>query len=296
VQLQHRFTVPAPIDVAWETLNDVQRVGACFPGAAVTSVEGDEFKGTCKVKLGPISMQYSGSGKFLERDDGRYRAVIEARGKDRRGNGTAAVTVTTALSQEGDDRTAVSVDTDLNITGKPAQFGRGVIQDVSNKLLGQFTECLESQFSGGDGAAAGSAAGAGGAGTGMSAAAGTATDAPTAVDESGSAVGTGPAATAAAEPPQPATETPLPGAVTPSAASGETAQAAGAAGAAIGSTAGRGSAGAGSAAGSGTSGSAAPGSTLDLGATVLPVLAKRYAPYALGVLAALLLLWRVLRR
>jgi carbon monoxide dehydrogenase subunit G len=259
VQLQHRFTVPAPIDVAWETLNDVQRVGACFPGAAVTSVEGDEFKGTCKVKLGPISMQYSGSGKFLERDDERYRAVIEARGKDRRGNGTAAVTVTTALTPEGDDRTAVAVDTDLSITGKPAQFGRGVIQDVSNKLLGQFTDCLESQF-GADqtvGAAAGDAAGA--------------------------------ATTAAAEPAQPATETPLAAAETPGA------DTAGAAGEAIGTAAGAATASAGSAAGAATSSSGAA-SALDLGAAVLPVLAKRYAPYAVAALALLLVLWRVLRR
>ena len=97
MQLEHRFTVPASIDVAWDALIDLESVGSCFPGATVTSVEGDEFAGTCKIKLGPISMQYSGSGKFVERDESSHRAVIEAKGKDKRGNGTAAVTVTASL-------------------------------------------------------------------------------------------------------------------------------------------------------------------------------------------------------
>jgi carbon monoxide dehydrogenase subunit G len=149
VQLEHRFTVPAPIDVAWEALNDVESVGSCFPGATVTSVEGEEFAGTCKIKLGPISMQYAGSGKFVERDESAHRAVIEAKGKDKRGNGTAAMTVTTRLAAEGDS-TTVAIDTDLHITGKPAQFGRGVMQDVSDKLLGQFVACLETRLAGAD--------------------------------------------------------------------------------------------------------------------------------------------------
>nr|MDQ4007892.1 SRPBCC family protein [Actinomycetota bacterium] len=155
MQLEHRFTVPAPIEVAWETLNDLESVGSCFPGATVTSVEGDEFAGTCKIKLGPISMQYAGSGRFVERDEDARRAVIEAKGKDRRGNGTAAVTVTASMTAQSDASTAVAVATDLNITGKPAQFGRGVIQDVSDKLLGQFTQCLESRIGSADDAGAG---------------------------------------------------------------------------------------------------------------------------------------------
>jgi len=244
VQLQHRFTVPAPVETAWEALNDVKSVGECFPGATVTSVEGDEFAGTCKIKLGPISMQYAGSGKFLERDSSAYRAVLEAKGKDKRGNGTAAVTVTTVLTPEAEDRTAVSVDTDLNITGKPAQFGRGVIQDVSDKLLGQFTNCLESKIGVTDESAS------------------AAESAPSSVTESGSTT---------EPPPQPATET-------PSASGGPT-------GTAPMATPGA-SAGAGS----------SQESALDLGATVLPVLAKRYGPYALGALAVLLVLWRIIRR
>jgi len=242
VQLQHRFTVPAPVETAWEALNDVKSVGECFPGATVTSVEGDEFAGTCKIKLGPISMQYAGSGKFLERDESAHRAVLEAKGKDKRGNGTAAVTVTTVLTPEAEDRTAVSVDTDLNITGKPAQFGRGVIQDVSDKLLGQFTDCLESKI-------------------GVSPETGAFADsAPASVPESG----TTPEPPPAGGPTAGSTATATAGSATPSASSGR--------------------------------GSGEPASALDLGTTVLPVLAKRYGPYALGALAVLFVLWRIIRR
>jgi len=141
VELQHRFTVPAPIDEAWTAFNDLERIAPCFPGATLTSVEGDQFSGTVKIKLGPISMQYRGTGTFLERDETSHTAKFEAKGKDKRGNGTAAATVTAVLTPDGDS-TAVEVSTDLAITGKPAQFGRGVIQDVSNTLLDRFTACL----------------------------------------------------------------------------------------------------------------------------------------------------------
>ena len=141
MELQHRFTVPAPIDETWTAFNDLERIAPCFPGATLTSVEGDQFSGSVKVKLGPISMQYSGTGTFLERDETSHTAKFEAKGKDKRGNGTAAATVTAVLTPDG-DVTAVEVSTDLAITGKPAQFGRGVIQDVSNKLLDRFTTCL----------------------------------------------------------------------------------------------------------------------------------------------------------
>ncbi len=147
MELQHRFTVPAPIDETWAAFNDLERIAPCFPGAALTSVEGDEFKGTVKIKLGPISMQYSGTGTFLERDEANHKARFEAKGKDKRGNGTAAATVSAILTPEGDS-TAVEVSTDLAITGKPAQFGRGVIQDVSDKLLGKFTACLADTLGG----------------------------------------------------------------------------------------------------------------------------------------------------
>ena len=148
MELTHSFTVPTSVDEAWVLLTDLRRVGDCFPGATVTEVAGDEFTGTVKVKLGPISLVYGGSGSFVARDDENHRAVIEAKGKDKRGNGTAGATVTVELTSDGDGARA-DVVTDLAVTGKPAQFGRGVMQDVSDKLLGQFIACIEKQLGGG---------------------------------------------------------------------------------------------------------------------------------------------------
>src|SRR6476661_5346441 len=125
---------------------DLEKVGACFPGATVTSATEDGFEGTVKVKLGPIALVYAGSGTFTERDDTAHRAVIEAKGKDKRGNGTAGATVTIQLSDTGEGSTRADVQTDLAVTGKPAQFGRGVMQDVSDKLLGQFVGCIEGKI------------------------------------------------------------------------------------------------------------------------------------------------------
>jgi carbon monoxide dehydrogenase subunit G len=148
MELTHSFTVPASIEDTWTAFTDLEMVAGCFPGAALTSVEGDEFAGTCKVRLGPVALQYAGAGSFLERDDAAKRFVLEAKGKDKRGNGTAGATVTAVLSAAGPESTTAEVVTDLTITGKPAQFGRGVIQDVSDKILGQFVDCLESKLSG----------------------------------------------------------------------------------------------------------------------------------------------------
>ena len=145
MDLRHSFTVPVDRATAWAAFQDIESVAECFPGAAVTSVEGDTFEGTCKVKLGPISLQYSGSGAFLERDAEAFRMLLEAKGRDRRGNGTAGATVTTTFVEDGPSATRVDVVTDLNVTGKPAQFGRGVMPDVSDKLLGQFVACLEAR-------------------------------------------------------------------------------------------------------------------------------------------------------
>ncbi len=145
MDLSHSFTVPASVDDAWATFMDLEQVGACFPGATVTSATEDGFEGTVKVKLGPIALVYAGSGTFSERDDTAHRAVIEAKGKDKRGNGTAGATVTIQLSEVADG-TRADVQTDLAVTGKPAQFGRGVMQDVSDKLLQQFVDCIEGRF------------------------------------------------------------------------------------------------------------------------------------------------------
>ncbi len=147
MELTHDFTVPAPIEQAWATFMDLEQVGGCFPGATVTEVSAEGFAGTVKVKLGPIALQYAGTGQFLSRDDAGHRAVIEAKGKDKRGNGTAGATVTVQLAPAGQG-TRVDVTTELSVTGKPAQFGRGVMQDVSDKLLQQFIGCIEGRLGG----------------------------------------------------------------------------------------------------------------------------------------------------
>ena len=154
MQLENSFTVPVPIDEAWRVLLDIERIAPCMPGAALDSVTGDDFTGRVKVKLGVITLTYQGKASFVEKDEAAHRAVIDARGKDQRGNGTAAAVVTATLAAEGDS-TRVDVLTDLNITGRPAQFGRGVMTDVGNKLLGQFADQLAAQLGAGDEADAG---------------------------------------------------------------------------------------------------------------------------------------------
>ena len=151
MDLTHRFSVPAGVAEAWDAFNDLEGLAPCFPGATITSVDGDEFSGSVKIKLGPISLMYNGSGRYVERNDADRRVVIEARGKDKRGNGTATATVTASFAESG-GQTDVEVLTDLVITGKPAQFGRGVISDVSDKLLDQFVSCVSGRFADGLGA------------------------------------------------------------------------------------------------------------------------------------------------
>jgi carbon monoxide dehydrogenase subunit G len=145
VDLQHSFSVPIGVEEAWAAFTDIERIAPCLPGAAITSVDGDEFTGTAKVKLGPISLQYAGKGTWVSRDQSTYSAVIEAQGKDKRGNGTAGATISAHLEPDGTS-TRVVVDTELKITGRPAQFGRGVIQDVGGKLLDQFAACLATRL------------------------------------------------------------------------------------------------------------------------------------------------------
>ena len=150
MQLEHRFTVPAGLEQTWAHFNDIEGVAGCFPGATVTEADAESFTGTVKVKLGPIALVYNGSGTFVEKDEAAHRLVIDAKGKDKRGNGTAGAMVTLVMTEAGPVSTDVAVTTDLTITGKAAQFGRGnVIKDVSDKLLGQFVACLEQQLGAG---------------------------------------------------------------------------------------------------------------------------------------------------
>ena len=145
MKLEHSFSVPADLDTVWAAVLDPERVAPCMPGASLSEVDGDSFKGTVKVKVGPISLQYKGSGEFLEKDESARKVVIKASGKDTRGNGTAAATVTVTLRADG-EVTAGSVDTDLSITGKPAQFGRGLISEVGGKILDSFASCLAAKL------------------------------------------------------------------------------------------------------------------------------------------------------
>ena len=142
MQLENTFTIAAPIEKAWKALNTPETVAPCFPGATLTEYEGDEFSGTVKVKLGPISLTYKGKGVYKERDEANHKVVIDASGRDARGNGTANALVTGTLVADGPDKTSVTMVTDMTITGKPAQFGRGVINDVANKIIGQFAACV----------------------------------------------------------------------------------------------------------------------------------------------------------
>jgi uncharacterized protein len=262
VELTHQFTVPASIADAWAAFNDLERIAPCFPGAALSSYDGKSFEGLVKVKLGPISLQYTGTGSFVERDEAAYRAVIEAKGKDKRGNGTAAATITATLSSAGDAATEVTVTTDLSITGKPAQFGRGVMQDVSDKLLAQFASCLETKL----GEPASSAT----PDEDQPADLGT-----TSPDDSpyGDKLGA-PAASGTGD----------------RADLGKTGSDDSPYGDKLGAPAARASTGA------ATTAPPEPTVQLDIGATVLPVLVKRYAPRVVGAIVVLWLLRRMLRR
>jgi carbon monoxide dehydrogenase subunit G len=281
VELTHEFTVPASVEDAWAAFNDLERITPCFPGAALTSFDGETFAGGVKVKLGPISMQYTGTGKFLERDEVAHRAVIEAKGKDKRGNGTAAATVTAELSDAGDSGTNVRVRTDLNVTGKPAQFGRGVMQDVSDKLLGQFATCLESRLAAPEQSEssppaaadeavasdvpvepAGTAEPASAAeAAGTAEGAGTAPTAGTAEPQATAADGGGPGESATAEPPGAASPAARHRAATSASSPGRFDQ--------------------------------APAAELNLASTMLPILLKRLGPQ---LVAVVLLVWVVRRR
>lgn len=143
MELENSFTVPADIDTAWDTLIDVEAIAPCMPGATLTSFDGDEFAATVKVKLGPVTMNFAGSGTFISKDAENHVAVIEAAGKETKGAGTAGATITATLTSEGPNSTKATILTDLTVTGKAAQFGRGVMADVSKRLITQFSGNLE---------------------------------------------------------------------------------------------------------------------------------------------------------
>jgi uncharacterized protein len=145
MKIANEFTVSAPIGQAWDVLNDLEQVMPLMPGAQLTGRDGEDVLGKVKVKVGPVTSEFSGKVHFVERDRDNYRAVIDAKGKEARGSGNAAATVTAQLHEAG-ERTRVTVDTDLKIVGKLAQFGSGMLQQVSEKLLGQFVDSLEAKL------------------------------------------------------------------------------------------------------------------------------------------------------
>ena len=142
MELINTFEVSVPIETAWKVLTDVERIAPCLPGAQLQEIEGDEYRGIVKVKVGPIQAQYKGKATFLERDDVNFKAVLDAAGRDTRGQGNASAIITAQLEAAGES-TLVTVTTDLTVTGKVAQFGRGVLADVSAKILTQFVDNLE---------------------------------------------------------------------------------------------------------------------------------------------------------
>jgi len=147
IELDNSFTVPVPPEQAWDVLLDVERIAPCMPGASVTSVEGDEIEGQVKVKLGPLSLTYKGTAKFTDKDQASHTISIEATGKETRGSGTASATVQANLTPgESAGQTLVSIHTSLNVTGKPAQFGRSLLPEVSGKLIQQFATNLEAMI------------------------------------------------------------------------------------------------------------------------------------------------------
>jgi carbon monoxide dehydrogenase subunit G len=188
MELEHSFTVPVPEDRAWEVLLNVERVAPCMPGATLDSVDGDEIKGRIKVKVGPIAMTYAGTARFTERDPHAHVITLEASGKETRGAGTASAKVRSMLEGQGAE-THVVVHTTLNVTGRPAQFGRGVMSEVGGKLIGIFAGNLADMLAAGTEQPAAGATAAEAAAEAAAAAAGTA-----------AAGGTGPGAASATGP------------------------------------------------------------------------------------------------
>ena len=147
MEMSNEIEVNASVSDVWDAFNDVERIAPCLPGAQLTEIEGEEYRGVVKVKVGPVNAQYKGKATFVERDQEALKVVILAEGRETRGQGNASANITATLEALGDDRTKVGVTTELKITGKVAQIGRNLIPDVSAKIMGQFAENLEALLS-----------------------------------------------------------------------------------------------------------------------------------------------------
>ena len=142
MDLNHEFAVNVPIDQAWQILTDLERIAPCLPGAQLTEIEGDTYRGQVKIKVGPILAQFKGQASFVSRDDNAHKATLKGEGRDTTGKGNASAMITAELTSITPTSTKCTVHTDLSISGKVAQFGRGALADVSDKLLAQFSENL----------------------------------------------------------------------------------------------------------------------------------------------------------
>ena len=147
MDLNHEFTVNVPVAEAWAILTDLERIAPCLPGAQLTEVEGDTYRGQVKIKVGPILAQFKGQASFVSRDDVAHKASLKGEGRDTTGKGNASAIITAELTSVTPTSTKCSVHTDLTISGKVAQFGRGALADVSDKLLAQFSENLNQLIS-----------------------------------------------------------------------------------------------------------------------------------------------------
>lgn len=144
MDLNHQFTVAVPVEDAWRILTDVERIAPCLPGAQLQEIEGDTYRGIVKVKVGPIQAQFKGQANFVERDDVAHKVVLKGEGRDTTGKGNASALITAEMTSVDASNTSVTVNTDLSVTGKVAQFGRGAMADISDKLLAQFVVNLNS--------------------------------------------------------------------------------------------------------------------------------------------------------
>ncbi|WP_375041760.1 SRPBCC family protein [Actinomadura sp. NTSP31] len=146
MELDHEFTVPVPVDRAWSVLLDVERVASCMPGAILDSAEGDEYAGRMKVKVGAMTITYRGTARIVSADESSRTVTLEASGKEARGSGTASATVQARLHAQDDGTTRVAVHTKLNVTGRPAQFGRNILSEVGSKIIGRFAKALSAEL------------------------------------------------------------------------------------------------------------------------------------------------------
>lgn len=287
MKIENEFTVSVPIERAWEVLTDLEGIAPCMPGAQLTGVEGETYSGKLRVKVGPVISDFAGTATFTSKDETAHRAVIDAKGRDARGAGNASASIAASLRPDG-DRTVVSVETDLRIAGKLAQFGNRMIAQVSEKLLGQFVDCLESKL-----------------------AAESASPAASSSDEATEQSATASADTSAGTPSVGAGSDGITGGPSAGASGGASGGAAGAAsgapsGAAAGAASGAAAGGAFAGAAGGASGRAAAGSrTMGVSAEPEPVdlvklaggtVAKRVVPVVGAVILIALVIWYLIKR